>query len=147
MSYEFNQEQNKILARLSYFMRGVGSVYVVLGLAGLSGAAWILYNLTDFPHEISGPDGAVLPVKLITMIQAGATTFFSVLATFNGLLFRRAAVNLKLVVKTQGNDIDHLMEGLGNLRYSFGLLYYILLLILLAYSTAILVPLATVFLR
>lgn len=73
---------------------------------------------------------------LFSEIEKGSATV-SLEGLISGLVFfmfgfwgSSAAKAFLQVVNTQGNDIDHLMNALGNLRHAVSLAYWLLILFL-----------------
>jgi hypothetical protein len=99
-AYEFDDGQNKIIAQLGKRMKLVGHVLIAFGglvmLAGLS----------------SGGRGGFSGVAI------NAVVFILM-----GLWTRRAGQGFQNVVKTDGDDINHLMDALDQLRKLYGILY------------------------
>lgn len=83
------------------------------------------YEFTDAENEVIS--GAALWAKLLgifmiitgvfALLQCNPVTFGINLAV--GISFLGGATSLKLVVDTQGNDIQHMMIALGKLRSAF----------------------------
>lgn len=102
--YEFSARENRVLANLASSMQFVGLFGVAIG---------VLVVVSGF---LSGTPWPIL---------SGA--FYAVL----GLWTHRAGVSFRDVVKTEGHDIGHLMQGIDDLRKLFNVQYWICLLALL----------------
>jgi len=105
-NYEFTAEQNNLILKLSRIMSLLGYLCVLIALLALSQS----FNPLD-------------------IIQLFSSTIFVVI----GFSTIYAAVFLKNIVKTKGNDITNLMSALNNfyVAYSSQLLAVITALILI----------------
>jgi hypothetical protein len=113
--YEFTPDQNRVIADLAKKMRLVGIVLQIFGCLG-----------------------AVVGLVLITRNGIGAL-IQGVINVFLGIWVIRAADSFHRIVKTQGQDISHLMEALRQLGKYFGLQYVLIMigLVLLAVVLAV----------
>lgn len=93
--YEFNEAENRTIGRLATLMKVTGVVQMLVGVLQLAGFAGRTFALRqDNPFLRFGVDVPVAAAFLI-----------------GGLLLFLAAPPFKLVVDTQGNDIDHIMDA------------------------------------
>ncbi|MCB1190003.1 MAG: hypothetical protein H7A23_12730 [Leptospiraceae bacterium] len=95
-NYEFNEKENLIFSDLAHKMRYVGVFGIILGF----------YNI-------------VLTISDVTNF------FFGITYIFLGAWTIRAAKSFQLVVDTQGNDIQYLMDALKELKKLFTLQFYL----------------------
>lgn len=94
ISYEFSEEENRVILSLARRMRAVS---LLLGLTGLIAIANAIPALSGgSPAGVGG-------------IIAGA------FAIIQSIVFFRPTDNLKNIVSTEGNDIGELMQGIGEL--------------------------------
>src|SRR5688572_4540810 len=101
-NFEFSTEQNQTIERLSLRMRGVGLMFEILGITKIFAASTALFlrtRLTDLPVDRSA---------LFTGL------FLGVFFLFLGHWTRRAGGSFKVIVKSKGDDIRHLMDALGD---------------------------------
>lgn len=161
--YEFTQQQNETLANLAGKMRFVGLFSLLFGLLGLLICLLtVLFLFQDrIPPEFREKASAYykkaqdsLPEDLKK--QAAEFTldkiprdnnFLTGLAIFTGvtgLIFflqglwtRSAGSSFRKIVRTEGRDINHLMNAIGSLRSMYGQVYLLLLLALLAGLVAV----------
>ena len=105
--YEFNTKQNDIIERLARAMLWIAAPLQLVGVLYLLGA--ILAAVRTW-HEPGAVTGALLALL--------AAIFFLALGRWT----RNAATAFERVVTTTGNDVDHVMEGLDNLRKMYSLL-------------------------
>jgi hypothetical protein len=105
--YEFDSQQDRILAGLSQDMRWVAVPLMFVGVMyGIACAAGIV---RAFSH----------PEALLGAIFIGlAMLFYLALGTWT----QRAAVSFYQITRTQGRDVTHLMGALENLRKMYALL-------------------------
>jgi hypothetical protein len=102
--YEFSSSQNELIKQLADKMRFVG--YFLMG-AGVLAA-------------ISG---------LFAFRNGGVGSIISgVVQVIIGVWTSKAASAFKLIVETQGNDIENLMGALGELRKLYALQYWALII-------------------
>ncbi|WP_421657012.1 DUF5362 family protein [Leptothermofonsia sp. ETS-13] len=103
-AYEFNDSQNGLIKDLSQKMRFVGYFSMVVGILAIIGGL--------FAFTRGG---------LSSLIQG-------VIAIVIGLWTLNAANAFKLIVDTQGNDVENLMGALGELRKLYTLQYWLLII-------------------
>jgi hypothetical protein len=106
-SYEFNNTQNQLIRNLSEKMRFVGYFLIGLGiLVAILGLVWIARG--GLGNIIQG----------IVQIVIGFWTI-------------KAASAFQQIVNTQGNDIENLMNALGELKKLYTLQYWLYILALI----------------
>lgn len=104
--YEFNNTQNQLIRQLAQKMRFVGYILIALGVLVIV-AGIVNFRLGGFATIIQG---------IIQLII--------------GIWTAKAATSFQLIVKTQGNDIENLMNALGELRKLYALQYWIFIIAL-----------------
>ncbi len=104
--YEFNNTQNQLIRQLAQKMRFVGYILSALGVLVIV-AGIVNFRLGGFATIIQG---------IIQLII--------------GIWTAKAATSFQLIVKTQGNDIENLMNALGELRKLYALQYWIFIIAL-----------------
>jgi len=144
MSYEFDNEQNKVIGGLASKMGTVGFFLSLAGLAvlfaGLAGLLPALAPVPELPGQIPPEVGAAVS-KWAAEVQAADQTrvYYGALS---GLLqamillaaamyTRRSAKSFHKVVQTAGDDVGHLMRALTALRNVFSLTATLLVLAVL----------------
>jgi hypothetical protein len=120
--YEFSDEQNKVIKRLTANMFFVGIFVLLLGV--FAGALDIYYWFC--------PDKAGV-VKIFVAVVAFVTIMM-------GLYTLSSSRSFRLVFKSEGNDVDHLMTAMDKLATWFGILTFV---IVVALAIVILGALAT----
>ncbi len=96
-NYEFNSSENLTIERTARFVRAFGVISAILGvLASLDIALSLSANSAR---------AAELPQSLAAIIV--------------GVIFVRVAGALQLVVNTEGNDVQHMMEAIKKLGDAF----------------------------
>lgn len=105
--YEFSSSQNELITQLAEKMRFVA--YFTIGLGVLVAIA-----------------------RLFTLRGGGISNIITgVVLIIIGVWTNKAASSFKLIVNTQGNDIENLMGALGELRKLYTLQYWLLILSLI----------------
>lgn len=122
--YEFNDGENKIISELASAMNFVGIVTILLGL--LTAIAGVI-KLGD-PRSAAA-DG------FTSLLQA-------VLYLVIGIMTTGAAGHFSQVVKTEGNDINFLMQALDKLRgmYVLQKILFIIVIVLFVVAFVLLMP-------
>lgn len=100
--YEFSAQQNQLIGELGKKMGLVGLVLAALG--GLSMALSVLGLVA------TGGRGAGSIVPGLVMLLMGVWT-------------KKASGGFKRIVKTEGSDMQHLMDALGEMKNLYGVLY------------------------
>ena len=122
--YEFNSSQNQLLADLAVKMRFVGILSIALGgLSMFCGSIAILMTLSG---AIDG-----LGFSFSLLIQG-------TLALLVGFWTRKASGAFKLIVDTEGRDIENLTIALGELRKLYTLQYWLILIVFILFAGVIL---------
>jgi hypothetical protein len=119
--YEFNGGENGIIQQLASAMSFVGIMTIIVGvLTGISGFI-----------QVSQPRGGG---------QGFASIVQGVLFLVIGLMTQGASSHFSQVVKTEGNDIGHLMQALDKLRgmYVLQKILFIIVLVLLVLAVFLL---------
>lgn len=148
-TYEFTPEQNTLLNSLAGKMSGVGLFLVLVGIINLVFALLVVAGIyrERLPKEYV--DAVVAKVTEASRVDVESqlkqlppdNTLWSIAAgaALNGLLpllmgswMRSSAGSFRQIVQTRGDDIGHLMEGLGSLNKMFGLVHTLLVAALLA---------------
>lgn len=94
-NYEFNEQENVIIKKLYKNMNFVGYSFLVLGAIFTAiGISWISHK------------------DLLWILAAfvGAVVFITI-----GVITNNTASRFKAVVKTEGDDVEHLMTAIDNL--------------------------------
>jgi hypothetical protein len=106
LDYEFSQSQNELISDLAAKMRFVSMFLIGLG---------VLATITG----------------LVTILRGGFSSIISgVVYLVIGIWTNKAASSFKMIVETQGNDIENLMGALGELRKLYTLQYWLLIIAL-----------------
>lgn len=118
--YEFTSEQNKVLGGLTSLMTMFAySLFLMGGLQAV-------FICTTAPR-VAQASRAAIPLLAVVSLAG-------VVGMALALLLKKAASDFVMIIKTQGNDIDHLMQALGKLRKFFrytAIVGWILALVLL----------------
>lgn len=118
--YEFTAEQNETLGGLTQLMQFFAySLYLVGGLQAV-------FICTTAPAVMASGWSAT-PV-LIAVLLAG------LMGMGLGMVLKKAAEDFKLIIDTEGNDVEHLLEGMRKLKSFFrslGLIAWLLAVALL----------------
>ena len=96
--YEFNDIENRGIAKVAGRTRGWGIVSIIAGVAQIILGVVLAIAMNPFQA---------------TYVVAG------VIAIVVGVFFLKGASGLQAVVDTQGQDVPHLMNALGQLSKSF----------------------------
>lgn len=123
-NYEFNDKQNKVFRLLQLRMRFVGIIFIAVGI--LISLVLILSKIEYLNFN-----------SKFTIIG----TIFSVFLMVTGILFWRAANAFLKIIKTQGSDIEILMDAVKDLYFAFDIQMYMILV------SIFFILMATVFLR
>ncbi|MBM3265743.1 MAG: hypothetical protein FJY97_20310 [candidate division Zixibacteria bacterium] len=110
--YEFTEEQNQTLARLSVRLKRFGVLFILLGAVRLVG------NILT-----------VIGVDPIDMAHIGAFLVTAITVVV-GVLLCRPADSLGKIVASSGRDMTELMTGMRGLATAFGVIRLTLWLIL-----------------
>ncbi|SKB12177.1 conserved membrane hypothetical protein [Planktothrix sp. PCC 11201] len=115
--YEFNESQNQLILDLSKKMLFVSYFLIAGGILGAIGGVIVLLK-GGFGELVQGV------ILLIT-----------------GIWTINAAKAFKLIVDTQGNDIENLMGALGQLRKLYTLQYWLFLIAIIFMAIALILTL------
>jgi hypothetical protein len=155
--YEFTDDQNKLIGSLAAKMNFVGLLAVILGVLNLLMALLVVAAVyrdripadwktktneyvekarEKLPEDVRKQAEQYSLDKLPAnnhlwgiALGTGASGLFYLLL---GIWTRSASQSFRKIVDTRGNDISHLMNGLGALHQMYSLLYTLLVLVLLA---------------
>jgi hypothetical protein len=104
--YEFTGDQNRVIADLARKMHLVGIVLMIVGVLGALGG-------------------------LAHANRAGAGSLIQgLLYVFLGFFTMRGADAFQRIVRTQGRDITHLMDGLRSLGSVYAVFYWLIVIAL-----------------
>ncbi len=109
--YEFTKDQESVIGDLSGKMRFVGAFLFALGMLGLFQVAYVAYRVRLF-------DG----LMAINALIYGLIGFWTL----------RASGAFAAVVETVGWDVPHLMDALRSMRKMYSLLYWLLIMAIVA---------------
>jgi hypothetical protein len=154
--YEFSDDQNRLIGALAGKMNFVGLVAAILGALNFIMALLVVAAVyrdripadwktktneyvekarDKLPEEVRKQAEQYSLDKLPAndhlwgiAIGTGASGLFYLLL---GIWTRSASRSFRKIVETRGNDISHLMNGLGALHQMYSLLYVLLMLVLL----------------
>ena len=122
-TYEFNDEQNRVIGHLGARMTTVGGIQLLLGLLLLALAAMLLLAWQN--GHTMGP--AAIPGWL-----PGATVaVFAFLPLMIGGWVRSAGGSFKRVAESQNRDMWHLMNALQSLDSIFSLMSRLIWIVVL----------------
>jgi hypothetical protein len=116
--YEFNETQNQVISNLAHKMKFVSFFLVAIALLKLGFAILLFTQQMDY---IAPLDGFITGMIYLLL----------------GIWGIKAAGSFQQVVDTEGNDIDHLMNALGNLKNVVSLAYWLLVIFLLVFIIGI----------
>jgi hypothetical protein len=114
--YEFTQVENVTIQRTGRLAHAWGILSVALGIVMLGMTAAIIFFMGPLQHAIEGS----LPGQAGLVVAIGSS--LGPLALVNlccGGFYIQAGGALTAVVKTQGDDITHMLRGLDALRFAF----------------------------
>jgi hypothetical protein len=110
--YEFTEEQNKVIKRLTANMFFVGIFVLLLGV--FAGILDIYYWFT--------PDKNII-VKIFVAIVGFVTIMMGLFTLTSSRSFRQVFIS-------EGNDVDHLMKAIDKLATWFGILTFVIIVAL-----------------
>jgi hypothetical protein len=110
--YEFTDEQNKVIKRLTANMFFVGIFVLLLG--AFAGVLDIYYWFTPEKNVI---------VKIFVAIVAFVTIMM-------GLFTLTSSKSFRMVFTSEGSDVDHLMKAIDKLATWFGILTFVIIVAL-----------------
>jgi hypothetical protein len=141
--YEFDESQNEVIGTLARRMSLVGIVLMIFGLLQIvNGVSAMIISRNPQRMLESAEKVGISAEQLELLEQATAGGFWSSPMTVSAIAFvvtgllllligawtQMAAGNFAWVVKTRGQDISRLMDGLGALNLMYGMIYYIVLI-------------------
>ena len=112
--YEFNDDQSRVIVDLASGLRIVG---LLLFLFGVLTAVTVLTHM--FGHGLKWDSRLLGPA----LVMGAATLIYLSL----GWWFQKSSASFDAVAATKGNDVDHLMTALNELRKSFSLIRTLIL--------------------
>ncbi|PSO54232.1 MAG: hypothetical protein BRC40_06060 [Cyanobacteria bacterium QH_8_48_120] len=125
-SYEFNSTQEKLVQALankmrfvSFFLIAIGILRFIIGIVALIRGAPLIDTIIS---------GAIISGIIILLI---------------GFWTYTAASSFNRIVKTQGNDIENLMNALKELRKLYTLQFWLFIIVLIAIIIAIIASIFT----
>ena len=116
--YEFDAEQNELIADLARKMLGVGTFLFLIGALALLGA-------------VASGLGSRLDAAVVLVFAAA---FFLAVASWT----TAAAKSFRKIVETEGSDIPHTMAALAQLRRFYTLHFWLILAYLVLIVLAVL---------
>jgi hypothetical protein len=141
--YEFDPSQNEVIGTLAKRMGLVGIVLMIFGLLQMINGVSAMIISRNPQRMLESAEKAGMSADQLELLQeATAGGFWSspmtvsaIAFTVSGLLLlligawtQMAAGNFARIVKTKGQDISRLMDGLGSLNLMYGMIYYIVLI-------------------
>jgi len=115
--YEFDETQNQVISSLAHKMKFVSFFLLGIGILKFGFAITLLMaQMEQGGAPVAPLDGFITGVIYLLL----------------GIWGIKAAGSFQKVVDTEGNDIDHLMSALGNLKNVVSLAYWLLIIFLLA---------------
>jgi divalent metal cation (Fe/Co/Zn/Cd) transporter len=126
--YEFDSKQHDVIERLSRSMKWIASPLSMVGI--LCALGGILSLVQAFRQPSSVPSAVYALFGAVLFLALGNWT-------------RNAARSFHRIVTTTGQDIDHLMDGLNNLRKMYALLSVIVKIYVVVLLLALVAAVAT----
>jgi hypothetical protein len=114
MSYEFSADENKTFARLVRNLSRSGRVVVIASVL-LLGYHFIAYFGVSLGRTAS---------PVITYLDYTIWVLISLIGGVIGLLLIRATAAFAALIRTQGDDLAHLMRGMTQLASILGLVFW-----------------------
>lgn len=112
--YEFSADENKTFERLVRNLSLSGIVVVIASVILLA------YHLIAYFGVSLGKDGS----SWITYVDYGVWGFMSLLGVVTGALLIRATTAFAALIRTEGDDLAHLMQGIRRLADILHLVFY-----------------------
>jgi len=113
-AYEFSADENKIFERLVYNLSRSGLVVVLASLLLLA------YHLVAYFGVTLGKAGA----SWITYVDYAVWGLISLLGVVIGVLLIRATAAFAALIRTEGDDLAHLMQGITRLANILHLVFF-----------------------
>jgi hypothetical protein len=141
--YEFDESQNEVIGTLARRMGLVGIVLMIFGvLQIINGVSAMIISRNPQRMLESAEKAGMTADQLDVLQQATAGGFWSSPLTVSAIAFvvtgllllligawtQMAAGNFARIVRTRGQDISRLMDGLGALNLMYGMIYYLVLI-------------------
>lgn len=126
--YEFNVHQQETIGGLAYRMSGVGFVLMLLGVLQIAfGIA--AYMSGKLPEQLGkAAEAAKVPAPVEPLVIALAIGLVGALYLLIGMWTRQASKGFYGIVHSRGQDVTRLMDAIGALRKTYGLIYNLMLL-------------------
>ncbi len=129
MAYEFTDDENKVVNVLARKLRLVSLVLIVFAiLAGVLAGLEIKNGTEGFGQEFMNNLSMIITALLLLLF---------------GIWFSSSATSFSKIVKTEGEDMEHLMSALGGLNGAFGLIYWAIVIAIIAIIALIIYTVAT----
>ena len=112
--YEFSAEENETFARLVRNMARSGLVVVIASLILLG------YHVVAYFGVSLGKAAA----PMITSLDYAVWTLISLIGVVIGVLLIRATAVFAALIRTEGDDLAHLMQGMKRLADILGLVFW-----------------------
>jgi hypothetical protein len=112
--YEFSAEENRTFERLVRNMLRSGLVAVLASLILLG------YHFIDFFGVSLGKEAS----PAIMYVDYAAWFLISLIGASTGILLIRATAAFRALIHTEGDDLAHLMQGMGRLGDILGLVFW-----------------------
>jgi hypothetical protein len=112
--YEFSADENKIFERLVRNLSRSGSIVVIASLILLG------YHLVAYFGVSLGKTGS----SLIEYVDYTVWFLISVLGVIIGVLLIRATAGFAALIRTEGDDVSHLMQGVTRLADILHLVFW-----------------------
>lgn len=124
--WEFGVAADFDFAELSRTMRFVGTMMVVFGALSVLG-------------------GVIILVAEEQVLQAALSMTEGIIMIVIGSWTRGASESFHLITQTEGNDLDHLNNAIGDLRRIYRLQYWLFILAIVGVVVVLLLMLLTMF--
>ncbi len=111
--YEFNEAQNLVIWELSKKMKFVSIFLIVIGVLQVIPGILLVFM-------------SVFSASVVVEIIGRSLIYI-----FIGVWGASAANSFRQVVDTKGNDIDHMMSALGDLKTAATLTYWLLIIFII----------------
>ena len=113
--YEFTKEQNATFMGLVRNLARSGVVAVV------ASAILLGYNaVSHFGISLGRPASPA-----VYYFDLALWFLISTMGVVVGVLLVKATTGFRALIKTEGNDVEHLMIGMAQLRYILGLIFWV----------------------
>jgi len=120
--YEFTEAQNATFKKLVANMRRAGITVVVGAIL------FLVFHAADY----FGLSIAASPVShILVTINYGLWGLMGIIGCLIGILVLRATGGFTRVVTTEGNDIEHLLEGIRQFATILGVVFWAALVVVL----------------